>query len=65
MGFNAGVGELLGAGLLPIAIGWATDQLGLVILPWILVLVGVLFCLLTLGLKESAPQVVARRAAAA
>ena len=61
MGFNAGVGELIGAGLLPILIGWATDQVGLTILPWILAAVGVLFCLLTLGLRESAPLVVARR----
>lgn len=62
MGFNAAVGELLGAGLMPVAIGFAADQLGLGILPWLLAVVGVLFCLLTLGLTETAPRVVERRA---
>ena len=64
MGFNAAVGELLGAGLMPVAIGWAADQLGLGILPWLLAGVAVLFCLLTLGLTETAPRVIERRAAA-
>ena len=64
MGFNAAVGELLGAGLMPVAVGWAADQLGLGILPWLLVVTGVLFCLLSLALTETAPNVVERRAAA-
>lgn len=63
MGFTAALGELLGAGLMPILVGVAADQLGLTILPWILLAVGVLFCLLSLGLAESAPQVIARKAA--
>lgn len=63
MGFTAALGELLGAGLMPILVGVAADQFGLTILPWILLAVGVLFCLLSLGLAESAPQVIARKAA--
>lgn len=65
MGFNAAVGELLGAGLMPVAVGFAADQLGLGILPWLLAAVGALFCLLTFGLTETAPRVVERRTAAA
>lgn len=64
MGFNAAVGELLGAGLMPVVVGFAADQLGLGILPWLLVVVGALFCALTLGLTETAPRIVERRAAA-
>jgi ACS family hexuronate transporter-like MFS transporter len=63
MGFNAAVGELLGAGLMPVVVGVAADQLGLGILPWLLAVVGALFCLLTLGLTETAPRVVERRGA--
>ncbi|MXO58789.1 MFS transporter [Altererythrobacter salegens] len=64
MGFNAGVGEILGAGLMPVVVGMAADRFGLGILPWILAGAGALFCLLTLGLKETAPAVLARRASA-
>jgi MFS family permease len=64
MGFTAALGELLGAGLMPILVGAAADRVGLIILPWILLAVGVLFCLLTFALTESAPKVVERRAAA-
>ena len=64
MGFTAALGELLGAGLMPILVGAAADRVGLIILPWVLLAVGVLFCVLTLALKESAPKVVARRATA-
>jgi len=60
MGFNAGVGELLGAGLMPIAVGKAADIAGLTIFPWVLLVVAVLFCLVTFLLKESAPKIVAR-----
>ncbi len=64
MGFNAAVGELLGAGLMPVVVGVAADSLGLGVLPWLLAGVGVLFCLLSLMLTETAPAVVARRALA-
>ena len=65
MGFNAAVGEMLGAGLMPVAVGWIADRVGLGVIPWVLLVVAVLFCLLTLGLKETAPKVVERRATAA
>jgi hypothetical protein len=65
MGFNAGVGEMLGAGVMPVVIGWAADRVGLGILPWILMGVVVLVCLISPGLKETAPKVVARGAVAA
>ena len=65
MGFCAAVGEMLGAVLMPIAIGWGADRAGLAIVPWVLLAVGVLFCLLALVLTESAPKAVARKAAMA
>jgi predicted MFS family arabinose efflux permease len=64
MGLNAGIGEILGAGLMPVVVGMAADRLGLGILPWILAAVGVLFCLLSLCLTETAPAVLERRTAA-
>lgn len=63
MGFNAAVGELIGAGLMPVVVGFAADRLGLGTLPWVFFVVAVLFCLLTLGLSETAPKVLERRAA--
>jgi len=65
MGFNAGVGEMLGAGLMPVAVGWIADRVGLGVIPWVLLVVAVLFCLVTLGLSETAPKVLERRTAAA
>lgn len=65
MGFNAAVGELLGAGGMSVVVGWIADRLGLAVVPWVLLVVAVLFCLLTLALRETAPKVVERRAAAA
>lgn len=65
MGFTAALGEVIGAGLMPVLVGKAADTVGLFVLPWVLLAVAVLFSLLTLALKESAPNVVARRAAAA
>jgi MFS family permease len=62
MGFNAAVGELLGAGLMPIAVGRIADLAGLGIFPWVQLVVAVLFCLLSLFLAESAPKVIARAA---
>ena len=49
---------------MPVVIGMAADRLGLGVLPWLLVTVGVLFCLLSLALRETAPAVLARRAPA-
>lgn len=62
MGLNAGVGEMLGAGLMPVAVGWVADRAGLGVIPWVLLVVAVLFCLVTLGLKETAPKVLERAA---
>ncbi|MGZ3195529.1 MAG: MFS transporter [Croceibacterium sp.] len=62
MGLNAGVGEMLGAGLMPVAVGWVADRAGLEVIPWVLLVVAVLFCLVTLGLKETAPKVLERAA---
>lgn len=58
MGFNAAFGELLGAGAMPVLIGWAADKAGLGILPWILSAFAVLAILVTLGLRETAPRLV-------
>jgi MFS family permease len=64
MGFNAAVGELIGAGLMQILVGKIADLAGLGIIPWVLLTVAVLFCLITLALRETAPKVLERREAA-
>jgi len=64
MGFNAAVGEILGAGAMSVAVGWIADRAGLGVIPWVLLVVAGLFCLITLGLKETAPKVLERRATA-
>jgi MFS family permease len=61
MGLNAGVGEMLGAGVMPVLVGWVADRAGLGVLPWVLFAVAALFCLVTLGLTETAPAVAARK----
>jgi MFS family permease len=61
MGFNAAAGELLGAGLMSVVVGWIADRAGLGVVPWVLLVVGVLFCAITLALRETAPKLVARR----
>jgi MFS family permease len=61
MGLNAAVGELLGAGAMPVAIGWAADQIGLGILPWLLIALAALVFLVTLGLSETAPKLATAR----
>jgi ACS family hexuronate transporter-like MFS transporter len=58
MGFNAAFGEMLGAGAMPVVIGWAADQAGLGILPWALTGFAVLAIVVTLGLRETAPKLV-------
>jgi sugar phosphate permease len=65
MGFNAAAGELLGAGAMSIVVGWIADRAGLGVVPWVLLVVAVLFCLLTLALRETAPCKVAAPAPAA
>ena len=56
MGLNAAIGEIVGAGGMPILIGWLSDQVGLVGLPWMAVGVCVAMILATLSLKETAPS---------
>jgi MFS family permease len=58
MGLNAAFGELLGAGVMPVVIGWAADKAGLGILPWLVAGFAVLTILVTLGLRETAPRLV-------
>ena len=53
---------MIGAGAMPVVIGAVADRAGLGALPWILLGVSVAFCLTTLGLKETAPKLVASRA---
>ena len=62
MGFDAAAGELLGAGLMSVVVGKIADRAGLGVVPWVLLAVAVLFCLLTLALKETAPKVIERKA---
>ena len=58
MGFNAALGELLGAGAMPVLIGWAADRAGLGILPWVLTGFATLAILVTFALRETAPRLV-------
>lgn len=58
MGFNAAFGEMLGAGAMPVLIGWAADKAGLGILPWVLIGFSLLAILVTFGLRETAPKLV-------
>jgi predicted MFS family arabinose efflux permease len=58
MGFNAAVGEMLGAGAMPVLIGMVADEVGLGTLPWFLAVVAVILCLVTLGLRETAPRLI-------
>jgi len=58
MGFNAAFGEMLGAGAMPVVIGWAADKAGLDILPWVLIGFAVLAIVVTFGLRETAPKLV-------
>jgi sugar phosphate permease len=60
MGFNAAVGEMIGAGLMMVIVGAIADRAGLGVIPWVLLAVAVLFCLVTLALKETAPKAIAR-----
>jgi MFS family permease len=62
MGFNAAVGEMIGAGAMSVVVGKVADLAGLGVVPWVLLTVAVLFCLITLALKETAPKLVERTA---
>lgn len=60
MGFNAAGGEMIGAGLMMVIVGAIADRAGLGVIPWILLGVAALFCLVTLALQETAPNLIAR-----
>ena len=45
-------GEMLGAGVMSVAVGKIADLAGLGVIPWVLLAVAVLFCLLTLALRK-------------
>jgi predicted MFS family arabinose efflux permease len=62
MGFNAAVGEMIGAGAMSVVVGKIADLAGLGVVPWVLLAVAVLFCLITLALRETAPKLVERTA---
>jgi fucose permease len=47
---------------MPVVIGWVADKAGLGILPWVLAGIAVLAILVTLGLRETAPRLLARAA---
>jgi ACS family hexuronate transporter-like MFS transporter len=64
MGFNAAVGEMIGAGGMPVVIGAIADRIGLGALPWMMVVVAALLCLVTLGLRETAPKLAGEASAA-
>ncbi len=59
MGFNAAIGEILGAGAMPVVIGMIADEFGMQVLPTILIASAALLCVVTLGLRETAPKLVA------
>ncbi|WP_216213920.1 MFS transporter [Amycolatopsis aidingensis] len=65
LGLVMGVGELAGGFLGPLVAGWASDIWGLQSAMFIAAGGAVLVVLLSLGLRETAPMVLRRRAAAA
>ncbi|MGC1269573.1 MAG: MFS transporter [Croceibacterium sp.] len=64
-GFVGGIGEVVGGVLSPSLAGWLADGYGLQATVWLLLVLVIWGFMCSLGLKESAPAVLARRAAAA
>lgn len=64
-GFVGGIGEVLGGVLSPSLAGWLADLYGLAAPVWMLLALTLLAFACSLFLKESAPAVLARRAATA
>jgi MFS family permease len=58
MGFNAALGEALGAGLGPVLIGASADRVGLGVLPWVMIGASFVVCVVTMWLRETAPKLV-------
>jgi predicted MFS family arabinose efflux permease len=61
MGICMGTGEILGGVLSPSIAGYAADRVGLAAPLWIMLGLTVLAGLLAIGLRETAPRVLARR----
>ncbi|MER0245379.1 MFS transporter [Streptomyces sp. HSW2009] len=62
LGLVMGVGELTGGVIAPLAAGWASDTWGLETAMYIAAGGAILVVLLSLGLRETAPRVLQRRA---
>lgn len=60
-----GVGEILGGVLSPSLAGWLSDRYGLEAPLWMLIVLAVLGGLTALFLRETAPRIMARKAAVA
>jgi predicted MFS family arabinose efflux permease len=65
LGFCMGAAELLGGVLSPIVAGLAADRLGLTAPLWVMLILALLGVLVALGLRETAPRILTRRAALA
>jgi len=64
VGLSMGIGEVLGGVLSPTLAGWAADIYGLSAPLWIMLGLTIAGSVLALGLRETAPAVLQRRAAA-
>jgi fucose permease len=64
MSLTMGISEILGGVLAPSLAGVAADAYGLVAIVWIMLVLAVLVFLLAFTLPETAPRVLAARAAA-
>lgn len=62
MGFVMGTGEILGGVIGPLVAGWIADATSLDAPLWLMLGLSVVAGLLALGLRETAPRVLARRA---
>jgi MFS family permease len=62
LSLTMGISEIIGGVFAPTIAGRLSDQYGLTVVLWILAGLCVAICLLCLGLRETAPRVLARRA---
>jgi MFS family permease len=60
-----GTGEILGGVLAPLLAGGIADRAGLQAALWLMLAVAIIAAALALGLRETAPRVLARRATGA
>jgi len=64
LGLCMGLGEIIGGAAAPAIAGYAADRVGLQAPLWIMAGLTLVSAVLALGLRETAPRVLARRAAA-